>query len=153
MSETITLTISKEDYEALQSGASITIRPPKLDKWEPFYPPVDDDFYTVTDFGEVEKFKFTSYGMDNIRNFGNVSFDRASAEEIAKRNRTTNRISQYVFEHLQNGEERNYWVFYRNGEWQHMLVSNEVFHPGVVLMPNRIAKMLCDDLNSGKVEL
>lgn len=122
------------------------------EKWEPKGVPENCKYWYApsTESAPVaDRNVLTKFDAEAKSN-GNMCAEEWQAEEIAERNRANNRISQYVFEHMEEGEKRDKTVVCSVRGWW---VSVRSGSPTDVLMSERVAEMLCDDLNSGRVEL
>lgn len=87
--------------------------------------------------------------------FCQIGFERDTfnqAEAATKILRSFSRLLAYVDEHSEEGEVRDYVVYY-GGERYCYIAEGEEHDLGAVLMSKRVAEILCDDLNSGRVEL
>jgi hypothetical protein len=152
MNKTITLT--EEQYAALQSGESITIVPPKpkIAPWEP----KGGDWY-VKISGDV------GAGMSTApcRLFGNEfqTETEAIADAIALRAR--NRLAAYVREFApewkadwSDSNQKKWFVYFdfRGSEWG---ISYNIHNKSAceVYMPEHVARELAKKLNSGEVVL
>lgn len=149
---TNTITLTDEQYQALQAGNSITIEPPKP-KWEP----QKGNFY-ISYKGNIFKDSCDNY---TARDFGACYPKKHLADNAYFAMRTHNRLLAYVaefapdFEPVWNDNTKlNYYVqyTYKQCEWE--VHAACVFRsPGIVYMPKDVAEKLADKLNSGEIAL
>ena len=152
MNKTITLT--DDQYAALQAGEAITIDPPKpkIVSWEP-----KGWQYCVSINGVISS-GFPDWG---IAQFGNEFETKEQAEAEAKAMRARNRLAAYVREFApdwkadwSNYMQPKYHVYYLHD--REVWAFNSVRYsnsPGHVYMPRHVANTLIEKLNSGEVVL
>lgn len=152
MNKTITLT--NEQWAALQSGEAITISPPKpmVATWEP-----KSGNYYITANGTYTYYS-TTY---STKKFGNTFETKEQAEAAAKAMCARNRLAAYVQEFApdwkadwSNFAQLKYSVHYLHNEasWGLGRVSFSE-SPERVYMPEHVAAELVRKLNSGEVVL
>lgn len=141
---TKTLQLTDEQYAALQAGESITIEPPKPEVWEP-----ERGDWAV--FGDC-KISMSS----SVLTYAKAGAERPTkkqAEAFAIRRWNRDRIDAYVDQYSEEGEVRDWGVYYSETylAWQRYKPDAVVL--GRICMPYRVAKQLAADLNSGRVVL
>jgi len=152
MSKTITLT--EEQYSALQAGEAITIEPPKpkIVPWEP-----KGGQYCVSINGTTSS-GFPDWG---IAQFGNEFETKEQTETEAKAMRARNRIAAYVREFAPDwkadwgdSNQGKWGVYFDNllGRWG-SFYNSSYKSACEVYMPEQVARELVEKLNSGEVVL
>ena len=152
MNKTITLT--DEQWAALQAGEAITIEPPKpkIVPWEP----KRGEWY-VGIGGSASQGSITKW----CAAFGNEFPAKEQAEAEAKAMRARNRLAAYVREFASDWEadwsdddQRKWCLIFDHSvsKWQCMYFSSTQ-SPERVYMPEHVAHELVEKLKSGEVVL
>lgn len=115
-------------------------------KWEP-----EGGLWTIEHNGNVTE----ADTVKGYRLFGTERKTKQQAEAARDKMRTFNRLLVYVDEHKKVSEQENCIIFYdRIGErYELSAVTGEMLAPYEIKMSGRVARQLCDDLNSGRFEL
>lgn len=150
MSRTITLT--DEQYQALQNGQSITIEPPEPSKWKP----KGGEWFVASD-GSVAR----GISSSEHRDFGAERKTKNLLQKARDAMRIHNRLLAYVQEHApdyepgwsNNSEQKWYIEFYHSDEWYEVDFATTYQVPGAVYMPKDVAVQLARNLNNGTVVL
>lgn len=147
-----TITLTDEQMEALKSGKSITINPPKKSLWKPKQGEwsinlvLDDAYISVND--EIRRLAGLSYQTEE------------DAKEVAAHLRSTARQYAWLKEHNPTYistciyDNNQYYIQLDYSDLQYKV--NYVFKYktlGVVYMDKESAEKLCKALNSGEVML
>ena len=134
--------ITEQQMQALSRGESITIQPPKPDKWEP-----KGGAWNVTCYGTVS----VGESLTEFREFGIERKTNAEAEHAARLMRQHNRLLAYVAEHRREGEEDIYCVC-QNSDGGLYRYDTPTRSLGEVRMPERVAEQLIADIETGRYE-
>lgn len=142
-----TITLTDEQYQALQRGESITIEPPKQ-KWEP----KGGEWY-ISGGGTLG----CTATDNNYRMLGNEYATSEQAERELPEIRMANRARAYRREFAPDcvvppaGERA--WCVWIDANGRAVADWHRVRVVGAVFMPQDVAKQLAADINSGRVEL
>lgn len=150
--ESMNIEEKTEAYRLLLQEVS---EPKEPEKWKPWQPSIDEEYFTALTNGEI--FCHTWMGdRDDRRRAEHGSTFRTEeqakiASAITKRN---NLIMQYIFENEPNWDGGGDSKLYRDtslGKW----VFAHATYPDLaaIVMPEKVAKKLAKDLNSGRVVL
>lgn len=154
-----TITLTDEQYQALQNGKSITIEPPKTEaiKWEPKGGP-----FTVAGDGTTHM----SNSSDPWKNYGVEYHTREAAEKANKAMRTHNRLLAWIAENddgwKPDWNDDSQKKFYLRKDHNKALEPNSRYYVGssnslqsvaVSYMSEQNANKLCKLLNNGIVIL
>lgn len=147
-----TITLTDEQYQALCNGESVTIEPPKPEKWKP-----KGGNYHVDLNGEV----FSSNMQQSKIDFGVVYQTREAAEKARDAMRTHNRVLAWLAENddgwvadWSDSNQDKWSVFYAHETKKWVLSGEYKFQNlGSPQMSEANAEKLCKLLNDGVVEL
>ena len=144
-----TITLTDEQFKALQLGQSITIEPSKLAKWEPV-----GGVYTIRYNEEIEK----TLSTHKNRLAGLEYQTKEQAENAAKHLRAYARQLAWLAEHddgwIADWEEPSqlkFYVYYSVSRAIYDTAANQSRTLSVVYMSKNNAEKLCEQLNSGIV--
>jgi len=154
----LTVTITQEQWEALQNGNSITIEPPKpKNKWIP-----GGGNWKVDGEGDVI---FDDFPYEEDLDFGTYFASEEQAEKARDAMRKHNRLLAYVAEHYDEFEKsginkaengKAHYVYFCSMQKKWLTGRGRGSYgiiPGMVFMPSAIAEELAEKLNNGEVEL
>ena len=153
MSHTIQLTA--EQFQALQSGQSITIEPPKpvITKWEPV-----GGHYCVINFCLSSGYWDTAPGIAITSGLSYKT--KSQAEQAAKALRSYARQLAWLNENndnwvadWNNSDQHKYYIYFNNAKKIHCISKDYLANSiGLVYMSKDNAYKLCKLLNDGIVE-
>lgn len=147
-----TIQLTNEQYEALMQGQSITIEPPKPEKWEP-----KGGEWFVSSLGIVHR----GVSVEQPRLFGAEYSTKEAAEKARDAMRVHNRLLAWLAENddgwvadWSDDKQVKWFVFYnpRKNMW-HCGGNSFTIGAGTIYMSQQNAEKLCKLLNEGVVEL
>lgn len=152
-----TITLTREQFNALQRGEAVTIQPPKPKKWEPAA-----GRYLVNASGTVISSAESRVKADSSAVIFGVTYKtRESADKARAAMRAHNRLLAYVAEFdpdfvpdWEDLRQSKYSVHKNHSDAVWAYFCNEFReHIGAVYMSEQCARGLVEKLNSGEVVL